>query len=648
MRWTRRRTAAVVVLGVLVAAGAGLYHVGTLHVRRITGDPGATPNCLRCHGPAASGEVERPQGAVHADPSALAASPDGRLVYVACPPAGRIAVVDVEARSLARRVPHAGRPRGVGVSPDGRTLAVSLAGRDAVALLDAGSLERRAEVAVGVEPAGLSFDAAGDALFVANARSSDVSVVDVAAARETHRLAAGREPWAVVRSPDGRLVAVVSRMSEIGSPDRTPRSEVTLIDAVRRVVARRVPLDSCHLAEGADFTADSSRLLVPALRVRNLLPISQVARGWVMSSVLAVVRVASGDVAMLPLDSAGDCLPDPTSVRVAGDRAFVAAGGSDEVAVLDLAAALAHEPDAAPNAPERLSISRTYVTGRFAVGAHPRSLAVGTGGVLAVAERLDDAVSLHEAGGALLAQVAIGPKVPDDSIRRGDRVFHDARYAFQSSFSCRSCHPDCHTDGLTYDFDVDGVGRNIVLNRSLRGLKGTEPFKWNGLNPDIRTQCGPRFAKVLTRADPFPDDRLADLVEFLESLPPPPPDPRTGVAWGGDGRAAERGRAIFERTARRDGTPIPPESRCTTCHAPPHYTNHMKADVGTRTPRDDGGAFDVPHLTGIGSKAPYLHDGRARTLEEIWTAPGVGDSHGVMTDLNKADLNDLVEFLRGL
>ena len=73
-----------------------------------------------------------------------------------------------------------------------------------------------------------------------------------------------------------------------------------------------------------------------------------------------------------------------------------------------------------------------------------------------------------------------------------------------------------------------------------------------------------------------------------------------------------------------------------------------RADVGTQGARDASSSFDVPHLTGIGRKAPYLHDGRARSLEEIWTLPGVEDRHGVVTDLNKADLNDLIEYLRSL
>jgi len=153
---------------------------------------------------------------------------------------------------------------------------------------------------------------------------------------------------------------------------------------------------------------------------------------------------------------------------------------------------------------------------------------------------------------------------------------------------------------------------------------------------------------VLTRADPLDDAELGELVGYLHSLPAPAPQTRSERVAGVDGGAVQRGRLLFERSQRKDGTPIPASGRCITCHPPPHYTSRRPADVGTKGARDSTGLFDVPHLTGIGTKAPYLHDGRALTLEEIWTEPGVGDSHGVVSDLDKLDLNDLVEFMRGL
>ena len=53
------------------------------------------------------------------------------------------------------------------------------------------------------------------------------------------------------------------------------------------------------------------------------------------------------------------------------------------------------------------------------------------------------------------------------------------------------------------------------------------------------------------------------------------------------------------------------------------------------------GAVDRVALT-----APYLHDGSARTLEEIWTVYNPEDKHGRTNDLTKDELNDLIEYLR--
>lgn len=648
-RWAVRAAFVVAALLVVRLAGAPLAR---LHVRHVTGRPDlGEVSCLNCHG--VGGSILPAKGLPHPDPWWLAPSPDGRRLWVACGPIRKIARIDPQAGTSELSGELPGPPRGVALSPDGSVLAVSLGRVDQVALLEPDSLEVRSTIGVGVEPAGLAFDAAGERLLVANAASGDISVVELApgepaGGHESHRISAGREPFAVARSPDGRSVAVVSRMVETDAPDRVPRSQITLLDGSTARVRARLEMESIHLAESAVFTPDGRFLLVPAIRVRNLLPILQVARGWVMSSVLVVVEVASGRVTTLPLNEPELPLPDPTAITVdpSGEQAWVASGGSNQVAVLDLPALLAAAAETSAGEPERLSLTRRYLLRRFPVGNHPRALA-RMNGSLVVAERLDDRVAFFD-GDELERRVAVGPPVPLDEIRRGDAVFHDASYAFQGSFSCRSCHPGGHTDGLTYDFDIDGVGRNVVLNRSLRGVAGTAPFKWIGLNPTLERQCGPRFAMVLTRADPFPEDRLEDLVAYLKSLPPPRPDPRAGWVGDRDTGAVARGRAIFYREARKNGEPIPPEGRCSTCHAGPHYTNRLKADVGTRGPGDSSGEFDVPHLTGIGSKAPYLHDGRAKTLEEVWTAPGVLDHHGVVTDLSKSDLNDLVEFLKGL
>jgi cytochrome c peroxidase len=72
------------------------------------------------------------------------------------------------------------------------------------------------------------------------------------------------------------------------------------------------------------------------------------------------------------------------------------------------------------------------------------------------------------------------------------------------------------------------------------------------------------------------------------------------------------------------------------------------ADVGTLAVTDDSMLFDTPHLNNIYASSPYLHDGRAKTLEEIWTLYSPHDKHGVANDLTKIELNELIEYLKSL
>lgn len=651
-----RRRSLFVLAGLAVLAGCQFFVVrswAVSHVREVTGGrEGEALDCTRCHGPGGAPKIEGDLQP-HPSPWSLAASPDGGTLYVGCGPTNEVTVIDAASGSVERRIMLGGETGGIAVSPDGTRLAAALTDKHRIALVDLASHQVTRFVRVGREPRGLTWGPGSRRIFVGNAGSSTVSVVDAEQGKETLRVPACREPFVVVRSPDGKTIAVVSRRAELDRADQRPRAHVTLLDSATGQPRRTVAIDSCHMAEGAAFTRDGQHLLVPAILVRNLLPILQVARGWVMSSVLAVIDIETGHVVQLPLTEANEGFADPAGIAVSkeGSLAHVASAGGDEIAEIDLTWALKIAAEAKPGELDRLSQTRRYLIRRLAVGANPRDVTWvqgADGPRLAVSEHLADSVALIDPVTEARSRVSLAASLEDDAVWRGARVFHSASFTFQHHFSCRSCHPGAHTDGLTYDFDVDGVGRNIVLNRSLRGVAGTAPFKWIGLNPSLERQCGMRFAKVLSRAEVMSTEQISDMVSYLHSLPPPPPEVDAGQLGGRDTGAVERGREIFFRTHRKDGTLIPPSGRCATCHPAPLYTNRQRADVGTFAPGDGTGLFDVPHLTGGASKAPFLHDGRALTLEEIWTLPDVGDKHGVVTDLNKSDLNDLIEFLKGL
>jgi len=644
-------TLLAVVLGFL-----GHHFGSSAHVRRKLGQqPLAETSCFQCHF-VSTKRLRWAQPRPHHDaPAGLALSPDGQRLYIALDDRDQIAEADVATLKVLRRASVPGGPYGLAIDPDGSRLFVACKKGDRLAVLETSSLKEVSSVPVGIGPAAVAFcrTPKGDRLVVANSLSDDISLLSVSPLQELTRPAAGREPFALASTPDGSRVFVANRLVGLETIRTTPASEVTVLDPGTTRVIRRDTLDSAHLSEGIGLVPGRNWALVPLVKVRNQVPITQVANGWVMSSGLAVADMKSGEVIQMPLDEANDYFADPSAVAVepGGHRAFIASGGSDVVSVVDLDR-LAGWLEKATAADKQeaiydLSLSPEYVIGRIPTKRNPRQVVVSAdGSKVFIAERLEDSVlvvdahTLQPAGRMVLGDVGL-----NDPIRRGERVFTTAAYTFQHQFSCRSCHPDGHVDGLSYDFDGDGIGDNLLDNRSLQGVAGTAPFKWNGKNPTLEIQCGPRFAKVLMRTEPFPKQELKDLTTFIQSLPPP------RLARQAQAKltpAEERGRAIFYATKTPTGAEIPVSKRCVTCHPPPLYTVRLPFDVGTKGPYDSSGVFDAPHLLGIADTAPYLHDGRAQTLEELWTLYNTNDMHGVSTYMNKIQLNDLVEFLKTL
>ena len=97
------------------------------------------------------------------------------------------------------------------------------------------------------------------------------------------------------------------------------------------------------------------------------------------------------------------------------------------------------------------------------------------------------------------------------ALRRGEQIFYTADYSFHGGIGCANCHVDSTFDGLNWDLEPNGFGRNILDNRLLENIKDTAPFKWSGGNPNLPTECGPRTEKYFWRSQNYNDKKLADL-----------------------------------------------------------------------------------------------------------------------------------------
>ncbi|MFQ5690734.1 MAG: hypothetical protein ACE5HQ_10730 [Gemmatimonadota bacterium] len=660
IRWERHKRVIVgaglaVALAVVVAAGLGHRWAGE-HVRYMSGNESASLECAGCHlYTKREGVLGRLFQRDYLSPLDIAVAPDGRRVYVTAEEGGALLVVDVSQRRVVRAIEVGRRPHSVVVARDGKTAYVSNRWSNTVSVVDLAADSVTREFEVGGGPAGLALGGDGVSLYVANSFSDDISILDLPSGVERRRLAAGRNPYAVTLSPGGGTVYVANRLSNLVPFQTPPVTEVTMVGTRPQRVVRRVAFPSANVIEGIDVTPSGDLVLTTLTRPKNLIPATQVERGWMYTFGIGVVEPGrEGRVAQFLLDDVNAFYADPYDVVITpdGGRAFVSHSGADVVTVVDLdslrAILAAATPESLTTYADDLGLSSRYVLTRIPTGANPKGLALSPDGRrLYVAERLADRIAVIDTHRFVMVDsIDLGGPKKETFVRRGQKLFHSARQSFQGQFSCRSCHPDGHSDALSYDLEPDGLGRNIVNNISLLDVGGSAPYKWSGKNASLYRQCGFRFAKWLTRTETYPEKDLYALVAYILSLPRTPNRHRD--ASGKLTPAQGRGKEIFDRAVTTDGRIIPPGNRCITCHPPPLFTNRRMADVGTAGPTDTEREFDTPRLDNLSASAPYLHDGRAATLEEIWTVFNPDDTHGVVNDLTKAELNDLIEYLKAL
>ena len=586
-------------------------------------------------------------------PIELALSSDSARLFVLCEGTDEVVVVDSRTGVPGRRIPVGHEPKGMSLSPDGKRLYVTNSWADSVSEIDTASLEVVRTLPAGFEPNASATD--GKTLFVANRISNDIAVVDLGTGLETKRLMAGRGASYLAMSPDGSRVFSTHIYPNLKRGDGPPESEITVIDAKAQRVVDRHPL---HDAAGVFHVAMSSdgRLGVAAnMRPKNLVPLAHVEHGWAIGNALTLFGEDIGDAPVqVPIDEIDRYYTPPFAVAIARDKsaAYVSTTGSDSVTVIDVPALLRFvrglsEQERASLAND-LSASANYVKARIAVGKGPKGLALSADGSrLYVANRTGDTVSVIDtAARRAISEIGLGAPAKLTPERRGEQLFYNASFAFHGHFGCANCHLEATFDGISWDLEPDGFGKDIVDNRLLEDVADTAPFKWNGGNPNLETECGPRTEKFFYRSQSYDGYQLEDLVAFIKSIPLRPN--RYRLKNGELTPQQERGKAIFERTRNKRGQPIPEMNQCGSCHSGKHYTNLEMFDVGSGKATDRSPRIDVPQLNNIALTAPYLHDGSAKTLEEIWTVFSPKDTHGVTNDLQKDELNDLIEYLRTL
>jgi YVTN family beta-propeller protein len=238
-------------------------------------------------------------------PAGIAASPDGRFVYVADSGSNAITFLESATNRIAGTItlPRGSRPVGLAVSPNGRELYAADAGSNRVSVIGTRTRRIVASVRVGRQPLSIAVSPDGRTLYAANSGSGNVSVIDANSRRVVRAIPTGRFPSGVAVTRDGRSVYVTNELSG-----------VTAINAATGTVEARLATPSPF---GLTISPDGNRAYVTDLGQGNVAVIDTRAH-----QVSATVSV-------------GPPGTDPFSAQATAAAVYVVDQGANALSVID-------------------------------------------------------------------------------------------------------------------------------------------------------------------------------------------------------------------------------------------------------------------------------------------------------------------------
>ncbi len=559
----------------------------------------------------------------HRSPIDIAILDEGRRAVVANHTADSIALLDVRRGTILDEKPAGRRPAAMAAHPSGKLAAVSNHWSHDVDLfaIEGDKLVKQTTIAIGPLPRGVLFSKTGEHLFVAVAGADEVAMIDIADHKVVRRWPAPREPRQLALSPDGKWLAVASSRS----------AEVRCWNLQTGQLHWERLIDAAFNLRGLSFTPDSQAIICAHV-VRRDLPVTRghIEEGWIIDSRLTRLPLAADakpPYLQMALDVRGEAMGDPHGLAFSADGKLLAVTGSGSHELI-----LLHTDNLPWNTDPGDFIDGRLLDGvqhhRVALGGRPLSAAFANDRVV-VANYLSDAVDVIDVKHNRLEKtIALGgPKEPN-LVRQGETLFYDAKRSHNQWFSCHTCHTDGHTSGQNFDTLNDDSFGTPKLAPTLRNVAKTGPWTWHGWQKDLGAAVAKSFTDTMYGPAPTKHEVRA-VVAFLETLEPPPLPKKNDPA-------ITRGVEIFTEKAR-----------CARCHRPPLYTSPEVYDVKLESGGSPYQGYNPPSLIGLSDRGPFMHDGRAKTLEEVlrtWHTP----RHIGGAALTEDEERDLLAFLRAL
>ena len=296
---------------------------------------------------------------------------------------------------------------------------------------------------------------------------------------------------------------------------------------------------------------------------------------------------------------------------------------------------------------------------------------------------------------ALLGLDADSVVIPKDNpmtkekIELGKLLFFDKRLSKNNSIACASCHLPtvAFSDGQPVSTGIHQLQGGRSAPASINRLFSTAQF-WDGRAPTLEAQSTGPFVSPVEHGFANHDELVAKLNTikgymplFQQAFQGPVTEQRIGQAIASFQRTILSGNSPYDRfdyggeqeaispAAQRGLKLFLKKSRCTRCHSGFNFTDEKFHNLGVDWDTDhidlgrftvtknseDIGAFKTPTLREISRTAPYMHNGRFASLQQVvnfYNDGGIKNPHQDNTiiplNLTEPEKEDLVEFLQSL
>ncbi len=502
-------------------------------------------------------------------------------------------------------------PFGLAATPDDSTILVTSGWGHALVGLAAADMSRKLEVDLPREPRAVVVDDDGQRAFVSHLVGGRVSVIDLGTAKHEVRdisLASkavtpyGGRSTSLGRERTGTQGYTLAKVSP---SDKEPPPG-PLGDKPKAVDTSPTPLPKPAPAK----PRPKPRVFAPMVTVDPGDPgvrstayygdmVQGVARMVPMVSVIDETAERSLTKTVLSLGDrpSRQCvLPRAAAARASKGTLYVACLGIDSIVELD-----SRGLD-----PSRLELRR------FPVPAGPTGVAIDDrNGVAVVWSQFDPGVTILGLDDAKAATISVAVRyTPSASVRQlaeGRKMFHhtdDPRVA-SDGVACASCHPDGREDSLTWA-TPDGPRQTIMLAGH---ENNSAPYGWAGKFDNLPDYTAETFRRL--GGTGVTGHELEALLTYVQGVSGPPAGAGADDAMDSSHTTlVARGKQLFDDE----------QQGCATCHMGGRGVDKTLHDVGSTATADNLSKYDTPSLRFVSGTAPYFHDGRYDTLDELLKA----------------------------